>query len=182
MVGTTDKSKSFVPFGLLLSKHETHEDFSFLFKAVKDLSKEIYNCDFNKRVVCWSHVERHIKDNLKGVQKDTKQRIKNDLVAIQCSTIHEHFETVWKLFSDKWFDPSPKESLSHQQLLINEFLNYFSDNWLGQYTCSWYEEYARGIPSTDNALESTNNVIKEEATQRELLPINEFLRICGKIT
>ena len=101
------------------------------------------------------------------------------MVAIQFSTIHEHFETVWKLFSDKWFDPSPKESLSHEQLLINEFLNYFSDNWLGQYTCGWYEEYAKGIPSTDNALESTNNVIKEEATHRELLSMNEFLT-CAK--
>ncbi|RNA08943.1 hypothetical protein BpHYR1_020504 [Brachionus plicatilis] len=46
---------------------------------------------------------------------------------------------------------------------------------MGEFTCGWYEQYAPGYPSTNNALEATNNLIKNESTFRELLPMNEFL-------
>jgi hypothetical protein len=39
MCGTTDENKSFESFGLMLSKHETQEEFAFMFQSVKDLAR-----------------------------------------------------------------------------------------------------------------------------------------------
>ncbi|CAF0764771.1 unnamed protein product [Brachionus calyciflorus] len=196
LCGTTDFNKAFHPFGVMLSKHETHEEFSFMFQTIRELAQKIYSFNFDvhilladaamaitngfisvfgnieKRIVCWSHVERHIKDNLKGIDKNTKSKIKADIVAIQTFTTTSHFSTAWQLFHQKWSNESNHNSSSQ---LIQNFLTYFSKNWLGEYTCGWYEEYAKGLPSTNNSLESTNNVIKNEGTFRELLPMNEFL-------
>ena len=51
MCGTTDKCRSFHPFGLLLSKSETNEDFEFMFRCIKDLAFQIYNYDFDPVVL-----------------------------------------------------------------------------------------------------------------------------------
>ena len=41
--------------------------------------------------------------------------------------------------------------------------------WLSEYHVDWYEGYADGYPCTNNALESTNDVIKKEATLKDRL-------------
>lgn len=98
MCGTTDKNRSYHPFGVMLSKHETHEEFAFMFDTVKKLSKDLYDQEFDvhilladaamaitngflsvfgyldKRIVCWAHVERHVKDHLKGLNKEIKKK------------------------------------------------------------------------------------------------------------
>ncbi len=71
-----------------------------------------------------------------------------------------------KLFLNKW------ENLN--DLEIGQFLGVFSEKFLHNHP-NWFAGYAPGDPSTNNALESTNNVIKAEGTLRERLPINQFL-------
>ena len=39
---------------------------------------------------------------------------------------------------------------------------------------TWYEGFKIGAPSTNNALKSTNRVIKDEHTLRERMPISQF--------
>ena len=41
--------------------------------------------------------------------------------------------------------------------------------------CNWYEGSAFNLPSTDNALESVNGLIKSIFTLRDQLPVNEYL-------
>jgi len=55
-------------------------------------------------------------------------------------------------------------------------LDDFSSFWLRDYTSGWYEGYDKGYPSTNNALESTNNIIKNEGTFREQLPMLDFVK------
>ena len=49
-----------------------------------------------------------------------------------------------------------------------KFLQYFSSQWLNSKN-GWFEGLATYVPSTNNALEATNRVIKDEDTLRERL-------------
>lgn len=39
----------------------------------------------------------------------------------------------------------------------------------------WFQIYAKGYPSTNNGLESTNKTIKDDTTDRDELSLNEFM-------
>ena len=87
-VGTTDKNKSFHPFGLAIVFRETEEDIAFVFNAIKKSklanppSSFVYNPNrliadsapaihngfeiaygkLEKRVNCWAHVIKNIEN------------------------------------------------------------------------------------------------------------------------
>ena len=65
-------------------------------------------------------------------------------------------------------------------LLINEFLEYFNLQWVNNLN-GWYEGYSPDYPSTNNALEATNNVIKKESTLRERLSLGQFFSTLTKM-
>lgn len=65
-----------------------------------------------------------------------------------------------ELFNEKW-----KILNNHS---INNFLEYFNFQWVTKLN-GWYEGYSFGYPSTTNALEATNNVIKKEGTVTETI-------------
>ncbi|RNA35391.1 hypothetical protein BpHYR1_047270 [Brachionus plicatilis] len=48
---------------------------------------------------------------------------------------------------------------------------------MSENTFGWYENYAQGCPSTNNGLESTNKVIKDEGTDRDRLSLNDFMKV-----
>lgn len=55
--------------------------------------------------------------------------------------------------------------------------------WSPLQLCNWYEGAAIYTPSTKNALESHNAVIKRSITMRKRLPLNQFLTcISGLMT
>lgn len=43
MVGTTDKKKSFHPFGIAICTNERNQDFEFIFKSIKTCAKQFDN-------------------------------------------------------------------------------------------------------------------------------------------
>ena len=85
------------------------------------------------------------------------ETIINDLTVLQKSESEQIFSTAFQLFKKKW-----KKYVS--------FLQYFEAQWINQLP-GWYEGYAKCIPSTNNALESFNRVIKDQKTMREGLPL-----------
>lgn len=54
----------------------------------------------------------------------------------------------------------------------------FSGQWFTTHQ-NWFEGVAHRVPSTNNALESFNLVVKKESTFRERLPLARFLTVCG---
>ena len=94
LAGTTDKSKQFHPFGIMVSKQETAD---FFFNAIKTNIKTIYNKDYEpkilladaagaitngfkktfgdpqKRIVCWAHVIRNVDKYLKPINNDKSE-------------------------------------------------------------------------------------------------------------
>ena len=53
-------------------------------------------------------------------------------------------------------------------------------NWIDK-NSNWFESAGPGVPSTNNALESINNDIKNSFTFRARLPMNEFLELCLRL-
>jgi len=90
-IGTTDKTKSFHPFGLVVTREEKDVDFQFMFEAVRETVKVVTSQNFNpkiliadnaeaitngfqlafghteKRIYCWAHVIRKIDSKLKSI-------------------------------------------------------------------------------------------------------------------
>ena len=184
MAGTTDANKSYHPFGLAICTEETHYDHKFFFTAIKevtfntlgftfvptillaDAAPEITN-EFTEaydepvlRVVCWIHVLRNCKVHLKN--NKSKNAIVVDIMQIQLSRTATIFHAATSLFLVKWE--------MHQ-----EFCAYIKDQWF-DHNSGWYEGYVPGIPSQDNALESTNLQVKHD-TNRERLSVGKFFDI-----
>ncbi|CAF1096912.1 unnamed protein product [Brachionus calyciflorus] len=50
LCGTTDANKAFHPFGMLITKNETENDFTFMFKTVRELSLQLYQWQYSASV------------------------------------------------------------------------------------------------------------------------------------
>jgi hypothetical protein len=115
------------------------------------------------RVHCWAHVIRSVDKRLKSYKRDWVTQIRQDIVAMQLCKSEEEFSLASKLFTRKW------EKIH----MAEEFLEYFNAEYLLRFN-GWFKGRAPGHPSTNNGLESTNRIIKDEATLRERLALGLF--------
>lgn len=196
-IGTTDRNKSYHPFGIAVVNGETEDDYRFLFDSTKDSIQRVFghnyqpfyliadgapaitngfNLAFDRpeddeqnqdrvRLMCWAHVIRNIDPKLDKLGPKLKAELREDIFAIQLSSNKEMFEASSSLFLEKW---RAKESKS-----VNDFLKYFEAQWLKGSLTGWYEGAGPLLPSTNNALEATNRVIKTRIRTR--LNIGVFL-------
>ena len=177
LVGTTDRDKAFHPFGVVMCSNETDEAFKFIFQSIKDTVKDVYNFDYLltiliadaadaitngftrvfkellTRVMCWFHMKKAFEahETYISLESSTKEQIKQDIYVLQLSESIDFFNTSYELFKEKWSSEKNKAT--------DTFLTYFHKVWIDQHP-GWYEGYAPGVPSTNNALESTNEKIK----------------------
>lgn len=84
---------------------------------------------------------------------------------MQLSQNNEVFDLASTLFVQKW--------RSVNQAFIDD---YFTKTWLQEHRF-WYEGAAVLSPSTNNALESFNRIVKDEHTMRERIMIGPFRKI-----
>lgn len=187
VVGFTDRIRRFHPIGVCVTTNERTADFNFLFHSVKRAIADIFDTQLKpstliadaadsikngfkqvfgnsaKIVMCWSHARRNVSKNLPKFVRDKRKQAEfmYDLDKLQLSRSPAIFETASKLFIDKW------------EKVSKDLIQYFSDEWLVK-NPNWYEGYAVGTPSTNNALEATNKVIKDEQTFRERLDLSHF--------
>ena len=194
IVGTTDKNKTFHPFGVALCCNEKEEAFMFIFQSIKDSVRDIYQFDYEPtilvadasnaitngftsvfkdllfRVMCWFHMKKAYEDHetYLAVESIHRDSIKQDIYVLQLSESTDIFNTAYKLFKKKWSNEKNKA--------IDSFLNYFDNVWIEQHP-GWYEGYAPGVPSTNNGLEATNEKVKSQATLRTKLSFGRFLEV-----
>lgn len=185
ILGTVDRAKRFHPMIYACSSHERTEDYAFVFQSVKSgikvhlkerfnpmtliadgadaIRTGFYNVFPNAKldVMCFAHVLRNIRKR-PFTCKNNKSLIIDDIRKIQLAPNRKIFEYMAELFCDKW---SPLEG---------NFVTYFKQQWLGSHS-NWFEGAADYTPSTNNALESHNAVIKRKVTFRKRLPLNQFL-------
>lgn len=90
-----------------------------------------------------------------------KESESDDFDTLQIARCPSHFDNASSLMIDKW------------KRISVELVQYFEHEWLEQ-NRNWYEGFMNRTPSTNNALESRNNVIKNEQTLRELYNLSQF--------
>jgi hypothetical protein len=101
-----------------------------------------------------------------------RAQIWSDISSLQLAHSPENFKMATELFIKKWKQKKMPD--------VTTFIEYMDDHWI-KINSNWYEGAAPGYPSSNNALESTNNDIKNSFTFRERLPMNEFLELLLKI-
>lgn len=166
--------------------NETEDDYEFVFKSFKiglrtlyeeDLKPEILICDaahaihngFRKVfgedkpvVMCWAHMRRALVKKLPSFLKNKKQQLEFtsyiDKVQVAKSS---NFDTAIDLLLKKW------------SVISKEMTDYFVNEWLVK-NRFWYEAVVHFTPSTNNALESCNKLIKDENTLRDRLDLRQF--------
>ncbi|RNA10725.1 hypothetical protein BpHYR1_009498, partial [Brachionus plicatilis] len=128
---------------------ETHEDFEFMFSTVKNLSKQLFDFDFDtdtlladdamaitngfksvftnlkNRIVCWAHRRRNMDDFFKSLGEVLQKEKVEDINFFQASVLKEHFETVYNLLKTKWTSRNVAN-------IINMF-DHCDQYWLSEY-------------------------------------------------
>ncbi|RNA01660.1 hypothetical protein BpHYR1_042747 [Brachionus plicatilis] len=109
------------------------------------------------------HARKDEKLNLftTDAQKAIKNSIRQDIMRLQLCESEEIFDAVLNLFINKW--------RSYKSELIDNLLDFFAASGL--------QGNAPGVPSTTNALESWNPIIKLESTIRQRYRLSSFLTI-----
>lgn len=187
LVGPTDKNKKFHPMGVCVTTGEKAVDFEFMFRSLLNASRDILGADLkpnflicdaaksihngfrsvfgesNNKIMCWAHARRNVVKQLPKFIRQAKVRneFMNDLDHLQLARTPSEFDVASTLFVNKW------------KLVSDDLMAYFSNEWLTR-NRNWFEGFAKFAPSTNNALESFNRVIKDEHTLRERLDISRF--------
>jgi hypothetical protein len=99
---------------------------------------------------------------------ETRNEILHDVDQLQLCESEMAFRNASLLFMKKW------------SKIEKDFSAYFENEWLQNHN-SWYEGYNIFSPSTNNALEATNRVIKDEHTFRERHTLLRFFTIVNDI-
>lgn len=187
VLGTVDRQKHFHPTMYACSSHETTNDYSFVFRSLKNGIVKYYpNALFEPKVLiadgadairnafykefegtakldimCFAHVLRNVRKR-PFTSKTNKTLIIDDIKKMQLAPNRKAFDMMAQLFIEKWIGIDPN------------FVEYFKKQWLGVHS-NWFEGAADYTPSTNNAVESHNAVIKRKVTFRRRLPLKEFL-------
>lgn len=172
ILGTIDRNKKFHPVAFACTTNETKDDYAFVFGAVKAKIKQFFAVDFEPSILisdaadairnafyqifpnaevdimCFAHVIRNI-DKRKFNSSNNKKLIIDDIKKLQQAPDEKTFMFMSKQFCLKW---KPVEE---------DFIAYFEAQWLGRHR-NWYEGAAIYTPSTNNAQESVNGVIKKK--------------------
>ena len=175
VLGSTDMDRSFHCFGISVCSGETTSDYKFCFESLRHGIKVILSENFLPKtlvadgapaiknafrnvfgddclvVMCWFHVRKNIQKMLNQliINEEKKAEILSDIEFMQLSKSNEEFNTASLLFKKKW------------EGYNQNFIQYFENEWLKE-NRFWYEGAKGLIPSTNNALESFNRVIKEK--------------------
>lgn len=183
IIGTTDSDRHFHPFCITISSDEQKISFKYIFQALKNqlsLSPhslvsdaaaaireaflEVFgqNCSL---IMCWAHMRRNVMKKLHLADESNRQELIDDIDLLQISSDEKIFTKAISLFVKKYQDNA------------SDFIDYLNQMWFSSHR-NWFEGASINIPSTNNALESFNLVIKREETLRERMPMGQFVNQC----
>lgn len=140
---------------------------------------------------CWAHVRRNLSKNVSKYLRDPKKQLEFMCMLSFCSVyfLLHLFTTIYSFNLFTFFsDDLDKLQLAQNQNIFNaaaqlfmlkwkvhsvDLVKYFKKEWIVAHK-NWYEGFRPKFPSTNNALESSNRVIKDEQTLRERFDVGQF--------
>ena len=197
--GFNDRNNCFHPIGLAISTNENQNDYHFLFQSIQigleginldplptngsihlmaDAADAItigfanvFGANGFSRGMCWFHMKKAIMTNVtRAGDKQTQEAIVIDIDHLQNCLNKKIFDVATNLFIEKW---SKTEG-------TDEFLTYFQNEWVRKHP-GWYKGCIPGSGCTNNSLEATNGVIKDQYTYRERLAIADFFTMVFRL-
>lgn len=189
VTGSTDMNRSFHPCGLAICSNEKTGDFKFIFGSIKlgvtkinlnidpdflisdaaDAIRNAFQIIFGYEkilIMCWAHLRRNVTKKIDSlVNERYREEMIEDVDTLQLASSTEIFDKASRLFIKKWNSKGEKS-----------MVKYMNDEWFTSHR-NWYEGIAHFTPSTNNALEAFNGVIKKEETFRERIPLSAFLTV-----
>lgn len=135
-------------------------------KAISSSCKEHF--PQAKRLMCWYHAVKNMKDKLGGVKSEDPTMAKNilsDITTLQSGAPDdESFYVIFGLLKKKWIEDKIYYMESLRQRVC-DFFTYMEDVWMSDDLKNWFEAVNPMMCSTNNSLEATNNILKREYTQ-----------------
>ncbi|CAF4475847.1 unnamed protein product, partial [Didymodactylos carnosus] len=177
--GCSDANRKVHPFGIaLISSDESCDSYVKLFQSIKNTVFKVtgiqYEIDYllsdgakgitaakniefpgAKRLMCWAHCIRKIREHRKMVASHKWADIDKDILSLQLAFNDQLFQKGAALLLSKW----------RQYTDLHAFCSYFEQQRLIELPY-WSEGAALGVPSTNNGLESLNGKIKSQYTLR----------------
>lgn len=118
--------------------------------AIKNAFLAVFGPEDKVILNCWAHVSKKMIAAMSGLKPHVKT-LREDIWLLQISPSVSSFEYIWRLLESKWTGIADDDCAKKE--LILEFFEKFKKRWLDK-DPGWYEGFAPGVPSTDNALES----------------------------
>lgn len=186
VIGTTDNTKEFHVVAVALCSSENTDSYEFCFKAIAAKVFDIYGAKIEdsienlvsdaagaiktgfervipnkKKITCWFHVKKSIKDRTEFDSPINRALALKDLTDLHNAPDEDFFQIGANLLKKKW----EKKAKSFAQGL---------DFWLRPQNRNWYLGSAHRVPKTNNALEAFNGRIKRDFTLHERSTIAVF--------
>jgi hypothetical protein len=192
VIGTSDANRTFHPVCIAVCSHETEEDFEFVFRTLKtrlpslnpefclsDAAGAIFNAAKSvwphiTRVMCNSHVYMNCQKKSNGIRDErVKKALLLDLLLLQLAPTEEHFHVAAEIVKNHYTVMS-QESAS--------FMQHFEEQWCERISC-WYEgvHINQNLVMSNNGIEATNGVIKNEGTYRERMNLFMFTDVTKRM-
>lgn len=132
--------------------------------AVRDFDRSLL------RTNCWAHIKRLIDAKVKSLDSAVRNEFIYDIVFMQKLTDKRVYSQLKDLLKKKY------NSFNH----VREFIEMFFNNYMFN-NGNWYESYDVFSPSTNNAIERFNLLIKDKYTNWKRLHFSEFITTCFEI-
>lgn len=185
VVGFTDLDSSFYTSAVCIMQNETAESYRWILSTLVEKCLDL-NIELNfkaiiadnssaislaanqifpniKRINCWAHTWR-LMENLISPINMFKAEISDDIHFLQKLFSEDLFKEGLRLFKNKW------SQIRSTTNFIENFFNLYVDN-----NSNWYEGYDCFAPSTNNALEKFNYLIKSRYTKFKQIPLISFI-------
>lgn len=191
VIGCTDLNRKFFCAAICFAEHEDTDTIAWILKTIKDyiqknnkflsiknvvadnapaITKAVKDFDINlQRTNCWAHIARLIKTKSKQINT-LHSEFMSDIYLMQRLTDKKVYMQLLELLKSKY----------GQFEFCVEFIEMFFNNYVST-NSNWYEAYSVFEPSTNNATERFNLLIKSNYAEWSRLDFDEFTEISLQI-
>lgn len=122
---------------------------------------------YNLRFVHSFLIPQNIEHKAKGFPVIIRGELLHDILALSFAESPAQATILRTLFFSKWD--------IHDSVAVKGVVNHFRREWCTERHGNWTHGHIANYVNCTNGLESTNNVIKNEVTKRQLMPVINFL-------